>query len=266
MKATVVTSCSAEGWQHYGQRFVESFLQFWPGFVDLILCSEDDITRAAGQYAAPNFRMLNLRDVADGFIRRHAQNPVARGRKRIPGQHWKPGAIASGYNFRFDAARFGLKVFAIQMAVSSVGRGRLFWLDADVVTFAHVPPTLLEETLPTSFALSCLDRGPDYHSECGFVGYNLDDPQTVPFLSAFLSLYETDAVMKLPEWHDSWVFDHVRRAMRVPTHCIPHRSRSHPFANSALSAYMDHVKGCRKAQGRTPKTERVIRDGNPYWA
>src|SRR6267154_2086897 len=60
--------------------------------------------------------------------------------------------------------------------------GRLFWVDADVFTFAPVTHDLLNRVLPAERALSCLDRG-QYHSECGFVGYNLDDSQARVFIT-----------------------------------------------------------------------------------
>jgi hypothetical protein len=259
MNYAVVTSCSAKGWETYGERFVRTFLEFWPK-VELILCSEDALPEIAG------VTVLNLRETAGGYIERHANNKVTHGKERAPGQKpWKATNINAGYNFRYDAARFGLKAFAIDMAAQKRGGGRLLWVDADVVTFAPVPLSLLDETLPRTFALSCLDRGMDYHSDCSWVGYNLDHPQTLPFIAAFRRLYETDAVLKLQEWHDSWVFDYLRRSQRMPTHCIPHLSRSHPLPNSAIGQYCDHLKGARKQLGKTPRSEIVSASVHPYW-
>lgn len=271
MNYAVVTSCSAEGWRHYGQRFVHTFLKFWPREVELIVASENLTADQAfaDEYDWPrDFTHVDLRDNAAAFIERYAKDDVARGRRQMPGQRgWTPKKLADGYNFRYDAARFALKVFSIAAAASLRSCGKLFWIDADVVTFTKVPMALLEETLPRNFALSCLDRGETYHSECGYVGYDLDHPQTRPFIAAFLEIYQSDRFRELAEWHDSWIFDWIRRQNRVPTHCIPHKSMRHPFVNSpALSTYMDHCKGSRKDMGRTPKHERNIRDSNAYWA
>ena len=257
MNYAVVSSCSGRGWVDYGARFVDSFLRFWPQSIDLILCSEDDLRDAAKHHAyAPNFTLIDLRPAVSGFLQRFGSDPIMNGRQQLPGQRgWTPKKLANGYNFRYDAARFGLKAFSIAAAAERVGRGKLYWADADIVTFAPVTRALLTETLPDAFALSCLDRGADYHSECGWVGYDLNHEQTKPFILAFRDLYESGSVRELAEWHDSWVFDWLRRQRQVSTYHIPHKSRKHPFANSCLSKAMDHCKGDRKRLGKTPSAE-----------
>ena len=253
----MVTSCSAEGWKQYGARFVESFFKHWPQDVHLFLVSEDDLANECAKHAAaPNLTFIDMRKAIGIFVERFGADPVTTGRKQLPGQRgWSPAKLARSYNFRYDAARFGLKTFAIYLAACEACTGRLFWVDADVYTFAPVKQTLLGELLPDVFALSCLDRGVTYHSECGFVGYNLGHPDTLPFIKAFSALYESGDVMRLAEWHDSWVFDWLRRERRVSTYCIPHTSKKHPFVNSLLGTCLDHPKGDRKKLGKTPAGE-----------
>lgn len=267
MKYGVVTSCSAAGWKEYGARFVKTFLKFWPASVELVLCSEDDLSKAAAKFVDyENFTILDLRAAAGVFIDRHSNNALTHGKRQAPGQRgWSGSKIARGYNFRYDAARFGLKAFAIDMAAQRRSAGKLFWVDADVVTFESMPVSLLDQTLPADFALSCLDRGSEYHSDCSWVGYNLDHPQTRPFIAAFKAIYDNDSVLKLAEWHDSWVFDWLRREHRVPTHCIPHTSRGHPVPNSAIGAFCDHLKGDRKKVGRTAPSELTQPHDHKYW-
>lgn len=256
---SVVTSCSAKGWEEYGQRFVRSFAEHWPAEIPLHLVSEDDLTSVALEVPFPKqYRVMSLwsrAPQARAFHERHEFNPRMHGRERMPKDvGWTPKKQDRGYNFRYDAYRFAKKVFAIDLVAKEVECGRLFWIDADVVTFDDVPIHLLERMLPTDVALSCLDRG-DYHSECGFVGYNLDHPQCREFIAAFADLYASDRVFELQEWHDSWVFDWLRREMNIPTFAIPHNSRHHPFVNSDLGKVMDHLKGARKAKGKTPVAE-----------
>jgi hypothetical protein len=259
---TVVTSCSARGYSEYGKRCIETFAKHWPEDVALYVVSEDplpDLPKRA-RYAS-----LLLSEKAKAFDDRHRDNRIAHGRQQVPGQaHWTPKKIAEGYNFRFDAYRFAKKVFAIDIVSTIARKGRLFWLDADTITHANVSTAKLETFLPADKALCCLDRG-QYHSECGFVGYNLDFGGTHTFIMKFADMYATDKVFDLPEWHDSWVFDFLRRKTLAPTYCIPHQSRSHPMVNSRLSEFLDHVKGARKAMGRTPKAERLLKDRTAYW-
>lgn len=267
---TVVTSCSRSGWETYGRRFVETFLEYWPEDVALHLVTEDlpgdAITSVKWKRDFSVWALWKASPAARAFHERHDTNALARGTERRP-EHvgWTPKKAQAGYNFRYDAYRFAKKVFAIELIARHTAAGRLFWVDADVATFAPAPREVLEKLLPVDKALSCLDRGELYHSECGFVGYGLDHAATRPFIEAFAKLYAADEVFALQEWHDSWVFDWLRRRMKVPTYAIPHCSRSQPFANSELSRFADHAKGANKAIGRTPKEKRVIRDAIGYW-
>lgn len=260
----VVTSCSAAGWEQYGRRFAGSFARYWPPKIALHLVSEDMHAWSEGTMVFHS--LWGESAAAHEFHERHLGHLRAHGKERCDADFgWTPKKIAAGYNFRLDAYRFAKKVFAIQIAAGMAGSGRLFWVDADVVTFAPVPLEMLERLLPDEVALSCLDRGDGYHPECGFVGYNLDHPVTRGFIAELARLYASDEVFALREWHDSWVWQWLRKRMAIPTHHIPHCSRQQPFANSELSKCMDHCKGNNKNPGRTPKQSRMIKDGNPYW-
>lgn len=260
----MVTSCSAQGWEQYGRRFVETFARHWPKDVPLYLVSEDDLPHAEGVTM-----MLDLmrHEPAAEFLTRHRDNPRAHGRVRLEGDTgWSDKKLKAGYNFRYDAFRFSKKVFAIDMVASRfVDHGLLFWVDADVVTFADVPPEFLEFLLPHDKALCCLDRGEDYHSECGVVGYNVAHDLGPLFIQEFAKLYASDDVFDLKEWHDSWVFDWLRRRMAIPVKPISHCSRHQPFINSKLGRYMSHHKGDLKKLEKIPSRLLVTNRDIPYW-
>jgi hypothetical protein len=254
----VVTSCSLKGWQEYGKRFIETFCQHWPSEVDLYVVSEDKLPTIGREKHYP----LPYR--ANNFLLRN-DNPRAKGLVQLDGDAgWKPKKVREGYNFRYDAYRFSKKVFAIEKISHVVNlKGKLFWIDADVVTFEKVRMNFLHDLLPDKAALSCLQRG-TYHSECGFVGYNLDRDECVRFIHSFAELYFSGNVFTLQEWHDSWIFDYLRKRLNVTTFSIEHKSRSHPFVNSVLGTVMDHLKGERKTTG-TKQKELNINKELPYW-
>ena len=251
MVVSVVTSCSIAGWHEYGEHFLETFDKFWPRDVHLYFASEDQLPLPARLTSGRSltFIDLNTDTQAVEFLKRAVTNHAANGLngKSVPTIRDKH----HGYNFRMDAFRFSKKVFAIKMAADLVPNGRLIWLDADVVTLVSVPHTFLQTLPPIGHAIAYLGRKP-YHSECGFVGYNLDHATTRPFINEFYSTYITDAVFKLKEWNDCFVFDHLRRIMSVPSYSIPHKSVTHPFVHSVLGNYMDHLKGKRKQRGASP--------------
>ena len=65
----------------------------------------------------------------------------------------------------------------------------------------------------------------------------------------------TDSLFDLPEWHDSFVYDLVRKTFESKNAFTSHdicqgEIFDHPFVNSILGKYMDHMKGDdRKAAG-----------------
>lgn len=267
----VVTSCSYRGWRDYGERFVVTFLANWPASAQLVVVSEDQavldaLTIMGSKSRLTGYDLCKVSLGAKDFLARHARTPWVAGDARAPrpkgvGHKW---TAREGYWFRWDAYKFCRKVFAIQAVAHLVGSGLLFWIDADVVTFARVPEELYIQVLPIQVPLSCLSRE-GYHSECGFVGYNLDHSHALPFLDRFAELYALDTVFQLDEWHDSWVFDWLRTHLAVETYLIPHKNASHPFINSVLGAYMDHCKGARKKAGRSPPREQQGHKDVAYW-
>lgn len=242
---SVITSCSLSGWSAYGQKGIMSMLEHWPKEITFHLVSEDhlpiDCTKKWTNGNPNRLVYWNLYDYepAKQFYTRHKDNLRAHGKARAP-----------AYDFRLDAFRFSKKVFALRLVSRSMEGGRLLWLDADTHTLHPVPLELLQRLPPDKHHLAFLDR-PGYHSECGFVGYNLNYTNTKGFLERFAKLYETDEVFSLKEWHDSWVFDWLRKQMtsEVKGYAIPHSNKSHPFVYSELGKYCDHLKGNRKKLG-----------------
>jgi hypothetical protein len=195
-----------------------------------------------------------------------------RGRSLRNGQSLVKQRKRWGLGYRWDAVRFAHKTYCIFHAAETIDADALFWIDADTVTFREVPRDFVESTLPETAMLSFLGRR--YRtSECGYVGYNLRHPELRAFLSAWRELYDTDSLFDLAEWHDSFVFDRVRQpfeARGVETHdlsaSLGRRAIGHPFINGPLGAYMDHLKGERKEQGRSLGSDLVVERGESYWS
>jgi hypothetical protein len=252
MAIVVVTSCSLEGWEKYGKKFLTSFDQFWP-HVQLHIVSEDRLPLPDSILSKrPEIRLWDLdkSGAAVVFANKYKEDPVANGFKAGSQiASWR--SKKTGYDYRRDAFRFSKKVFALNLVLPSIAdTDRLIWLDADTVTLKDIPLGIFDDLPPSQYAIAYLDRHP-YHSECGFVGYNLRHPATRPFLKEFSCLYSSDSVFLLDEWHDSYVFDWLRKRLRVPSFPIPYDRRhiTHPFVYSKLGEYMDHLKGMRKQRG-----------------
>ena len=204
MKYTVITSFHEEGLKQYGQRMIRTFEQHWPTEVDLVVCAENcrpEVTRS-------NSRVYDLMQVSNNcraFVERHRNNPLAHGQAGPP-EVWNPKKA-----FRWNAVRFAYKVFSVALCADNLGSGWMIWLDADTHTHSSVPVDWLSKVCPESAMISYLGRGEKYHSECGWVAYNLDHPETRNFIRDFVGMYNTDRIFEQREWHDSYIWDVVRK-------------------------------------------------------
>ena len=224
----VVTSFSLAGYERYGKAFLESARNLPCG---VTVYSEDDLPIPHKKLDDP---------VHLDFLARCRDDPA---------------------DYRFKAKRFSHKVFAV---LASKGKGRLIWMDADVNVFAKVPKAFLDGLMPKGVYTAYLGRK-HMHSECGFVMYDRDHQVHEKFMAAWRSLYETDDLFKLTEWHDCVAYDHLRTSLNVPSANISGKDADHPFINSQLGKYMDHFKGNRKKAGRSPRSDLVWSRPEGYW-
>lgn len=236
---TVVTSFSPALYKQVGEKCVESFNRYWPSSSQLICYWEGQKPNGVQGY--------DLRELepCKSFLARHKSSKIVAGKE--PHRHclWGPKARAQGYNFKFDAYKFCRKVFAVAHAARLVNEGKLFWLDADIVTNAPVKEDFLKELLSEHVSVCYLARE-RYHSETGFVGYNLDRVEARTFIDEYERVYASDAFMQLPQWTDSYCLDWLVSHRKPSVKHIPHSSMSQPFDNSELGTVMTHLKGKRK--------------------
>lgn len=236
-----MTSFSPQGWEEYGCNFVSTFREFWPPSVRLICYWEGECPDEVGE----GWNLLEIEPCAS-FIERHRDNLIVQGRSQSPRSPWGSAARLKGYAFKYDAYKFARKVFAVAHASRHVDLGKLFWIDADVITHTAFPTWLLHELLPDHVSLSYLARD-GYHSELGFVGYNLDHVETHAFIMAYESTYADDLFfVRHQHWTDCHVFDDLVAKYNPVCSLIPHSSHAQPFDRSILGKYMTHRKGLRK--------------------
>jgi len=90
------------------------------------------------------------------------------------------------------------------------------------------------------------------------------------FLWDFQRLYDDaeGGIFRLVEWHDSFVFDVVRKNHQLNEldwsgHLIT--GEGHPLINSEWGAYLDHLKGDRKHVGRSKLLDLKVKRTEAYW-
>jgi hypothetical protein len=263
MSVTICTGWHPAGWDLYGKNFVETFDRHWPNDVRLVAYVEETAPIKPMVRYFQQIPVFSCEGISE-FIGKHRNRPVSCGRE--PRAGWKPKDLALGYSWRFDAVRFCKQIFIPEHAADLLPDGAILaWFDADVVTFKDVPAGFIERQLGGA-ALVHLGRG-QKHSELGFWAVRLQ-AGTRAFLSALADMYRSERVFSLREWHSAFVFDEVRRAFDVAGLAVRDLTpggHGHIWLESPLAQYTDHLKGDRKLAGRSPKKERKIRDGNPYW-
>ncbi len=261
MSLAVVTSFHAAGYQTYGQRFLQSFDKHWPADIPLMVYCEN-VTPVERSERFDFRDLLTLSTDLIAFKQRHQKFDLAHGKLRD-----------GSYEYRMDAVRFAHKTFSIFHALDGLsGIDHLLWLDADTYTFRDIPASFLTAVLPTEEYLTYLGREQAAYSECGFVIYNLRHPQHDAFMSLFRDLYRLDLIFDIREWHDSFVFDFVRkrfeRAGLITTKNLSARlpASQHPFINTILGDYMDHLKGRRRKEAGHSFAKDLEKDRHErYW-
>lgn len=271
----VVTTFNENGFNTYGKKMVKSFDTFWPDNIHLYVYYEGNIP---SMDTSNRIHWKNLHDESKdlvNFKERHKNDPVAHGKAskspkgltRIPSSNLKHKAKHEGIDsFLYDAVRFSHKVFTVISASENIKSDILIWLDGDVKTFRKIPENFFENLIPNDTHLTYLGREEKY-SECGFVAYNKNHKVHDIFIKIWKELYENDTVFNLEEWHDSYVFDYVRNLFDVKNNNLNYyvKDNGHPFINSELGNYLDHLKGKRKEIGHSSKKDIKTNKEIDYW-
>ena len=158
-----------------------------------------------------------------------------------------PRKIIPGTDFKRDACRFAYKIYAKTHLMLDCDYDYVFWVDADAVFLKPITEQyILNKVLPENNTICYLNRTNQY-SECGFVGYNLKNNDTIEFIKQLRRYYDEDELFNLDEWHDSYVWDQVRLKYLKgkPQHKLcPDGYVGHVWSrHSVIKDYIGHMKG-----------------------
>jgi hypothetical protein len=267
MKYTVVTTFNAAGYEKYGQRMIQTFLQNWPAEVDLVVYAEGCVVSES----APNLIVHDLEAVSTelvAFKTKWKNIPKANGDVSLDPVRSK--RKDSGKGFKWDAVRFAHKVYSIFHAAKTHSTDWLLWMDADMVCHSPITIETLDRLCPNVHDLCFLGRRGKY-TECGLYAMNTKHKSIERFLQDFQRMYDDaeTGIFNLAEWHDSFVFDAVRNNQQLnqldwSSHLIT--GEGHPLINSEWGAYLDHLKGSRKNTGRSLAGDLKVKRTETYWA
>ena len=258
LKTLVVTSWNTKLYNEYAHRFWDTFPH---DELDLCVVSED--------VDAPHVT-LHMR-AQRPFVQRNSIRPVK--------------------GFKWDAVRFSHKVYSIFHCARTLDTDWLIWMDADTVVHSNWSYEDFLSFLPKNVWITYVGRGKGVNPgpngqmvvknwpECGFYGMNLNHPVCHEFLKEFERMYEEadNGIFTLEEWHDSYVFGSILFEMKndfpevldYSEELFVQTARTggggHPLINSRLGAYIDHMKGDRKFQGKSKKKDLIVDRTEDYW-
>ena len=225
MNISTVTSWNNDLFEKYAFRFYETYNWGFP----LVVYNEDE-------------NMYTDVPQCKAFVDRHKSNFQG--------------------NYRFDAVRFCYKVYAYtDMILNSEAEDGIIFIDADSVFHGKVDLDWVKQFIHRGDCMmTYLGRG-DHYSECGFIYFNMNHPEIKNFAREMQDMYNTDQLLGEAEWHDSWIFDVVRKRFEskgVKNYNIGDGQwgeNGHVQARSILGTVYDHTKGARKIEGKSPEND-----------
>jgi len=256
---TVITSFHAEGYKRYGKNFIDSWLEYWSPAIRLVVYYEGEDSDFDMVHGVSWVPMETVEFLVDYL-----------GSLQFPIMH---GIVGDHYDINFDA-RMGRKSFMLSHSVRKYG-GKVFWIDADVVTVKHVPESFLDNCLPDDAMCCFLGRDGWYFTESGFLGINGNYPKTSRFIKNLVHTFISGSIFaQAPRynehgqltgggWHDCIAFDCIRHLLGNGDEFVnlaknvPHGTM-HPFQNCAPGEYMQHLKGPERKETGKLKTGDVI--------
>ncbi len=263
----VLTTFHKAGWDQYGKRMVETFIEHWPEDIKIHLYCEN----VSPNLYHPRVVEHNIFDVC----------PQIKSYLDKNNNDYNNGYRESKRDFKYDAIKFCYKVFAQCHRIKFSTADTIMFIDADTLTFAKPPMDKLKKLMPDDHFTSYIGRPNNTKlpfAETGFIMYNLKHPSIKDFAEVFEDLYTSGKIFDLRYQVDCYTYDTARKAIEQK-----HGAKSnditgpeglgkrHPFVNTILGTFMDHLKGdTRKAQGKSylddfkdkVKAERVKQE---YW-
>lgn len=262
MSYAVCTTFNEAGYKQYGSKMIDTFIHTWPQEIELHVFTE----HCSVTQQAPNLVVHDLHSASPDLV---AFKTTWGKDPRATGQGPNPDRKDANKVFKWDAIRFCHKVYAICAAAEICKTDWLIWMDADMVCHETISIDKINQFIPDNKDLCFLGRRQKF-TECGLYAMNLTRQEVRNFLAKFKDYYDypEQGIFTLAEWHDSFVFDAVRKQFSMREldwtgHVVT--GEGHPLVNSDWGKYLDHLKGNRKINGKSWGRDFKTQRTEAYW-
>lgn len=225
MNIKLISTFSDSGYHDYAKNFVNSCIKNIKN-INVVIYKDDVVLNDL-----KNISFLKLEDQCPdlvNFKKRNNSKPVK--------------------DFRYDGIRFAHKVYALIHASREKNLDYLIWLDADTEIYDTITPEYLIKLLPKGKFVGYIGR--DTATETGFLIFDMQHTEAQTFFNRYEWYYNSDELYKLPEHHDGYIFDVVRKEFEernlILSYNLSPAGITKNHFNAIFDGYMLHYKGGRK--------------------
>lgn len=268
-KISVVTTFNRRGLTEYAQKMIDTYMENWPKEIKLWLYPEDCNPRLKEHYHE-RIEMFDMNTSVKDLVKfkeKWGKVPFANGDvSRDPVRSKRKD---SGKGFKWDAVRFAHKVYSIFHCAKHTDADIVMWMDADMLCHSPITYDEVLNMIPNHVDICYVGRERKW-PECGLYTINLRSNGGKRFLEKFEWVYQNAeaGIFQMDEWHDSFVFEQVRRQVQPECHNWAAGlvvGEGHPLINSEWGKYLDHLKGGRKRLGKSMPKDLLQPRSEAYW-
>lgn len=262
MKYLTITTFPNKEWYDYLNVGTMAFLRHWPSEVPLLIkIFKDDLTEVV------NKSLENLiQNIGGDKIGREIHIETGSTKEEID-FYARHKDYKNNGDYRTNYIGFSYKIFSLYQAylyAKQVKAEYIIWLDADIVTKSDITIEDLDKWTNDA-DVAYLGREDWDHSECGFVAYKTETAGK--FIEDFHRWYVDDEILKLEQFHDSYVFDKLRAHLahkELKYHNISEGIEGRDVFNiSPLGEKLHHYKGPLEKKKLTERIQKIRKGENP---
>jgi hypothetical protein len=268
-KIAFVSSMNLKLYEYYGKRFLQEFAKFSSEDLLLFIIFEGFDYPEEILHIGKNIIIIPLVSTEHtNFLYKFGKLQEAKGLKIITVNENGVKKLKGTYDYRWNAIRFSFKPFSIHQVLGSIPSDLdyLIWTDADLRCKEKFGPNELIDFMPLDGEImSYLGRENSY-SECGFLGFNMKNPQTKDYINRMIEIYESGEIFAIAQWHDSFIWDWARVEFETKKNAKfrdisgDGRNKEHVYVNTKLSHYFDHLKGPQRKEAGTSSSEDLSKE------